>query len=169
MYTYPIHAYMKRTCITDAFNIAWIHSWNNLVSENSVRETWSVTYVRRNIIINLSQSQWVKSDQGILNGIHEIKWTSRLLCRWEIMKAFIDQQYSAWYVKFQWASYQKHKIMGCACAGNARNVSMPLTSKKTTSQRSRLASRHVIRVGIADPRWQGKRSRHSRRMRKLQF
>ena len=31
------------------------------------------------------------------------------------------------------------------------------------------AWRHVMHVGIANPRWQGKRSRHSRRMRKPQF
>ena len=47
----------------------------------------------------------------------------------------------------------------------------PPTSKETASYRSRHASRHVpyaravMHVGIANPRWRGKRSRHSRRMR----
>ena len=54
----------------------------------------------------------------------------------------------------------------------------PPTSKETASQWSRLASRHVchscavIHVGIANPRWRGKLSRHSRhyrRMRNSQF
>ena len=53
--------------------------------------------------------------------------------------------------------------------------SPPPTSKETASWRSRHASRHVrharavMHVGIANPRWRGKRSRHSRRMRNPQF
>ena len=49
------------------------------------------------------------------------------------------------------------------------------TSKVTVSKRSRHASRHVrharavMHVGIANPRWRGKRTRHSRRMRNPQF
>ena len=49
------------------------------------------------------------------------------------------------------------------------------TSKETASKRSRHASRHVrharamMHVGIANPRRRGNRSRHSRRMRNLQF
>ena len=49
------------------------------------------------------------------------------------------------------------------------------TSKDTTNQRSRHASRHVrearavMHVGIANPRWQVKRSRYSRLVRKPQF
>ena len=53
--------------------------------------------------------------------------------------------------------------------------SPPRTSKETASCRSRHASRHlrvaraVMHVGIAKPRWWGKRSRLSRRMRNPQF
>ena len=49
------------------------------------------------------------------------------------------------------------------------------TSKESTSMLSRHASRHVrdaravMHVGIANPRWWGKRSQHSRRMRNPQF
>ena len=59
--------------------------------------------------------------------------------------------------------------------GNAENVSPPPTSKETAFKRTRHASRHVrharavMHVGIANPRWRGKRSRHSRRMRSPQF
>ena len=48
--------------------------------------------------------------------------------------------------------------------------SPPPTSKETVSERSRHVSRHVrdaravMHIGIANPRWWGKRSRHSRRM-----
>ena len=48
-------------------------------------------------------------------------------------------------------------------------------SKKTASKISLHAPRHVrdvravMHVGIANPRWRGKRSRHSRRMHKSQF
>ena len=51
----------------------------------------------------------------------------------------------------------------------------PPISKKTASQRSRHASRHVrdaravMHVGIAYLGWRGKRSRHSRRMRTRDF
>ena len=51
----------------------------------------------------------------------------------------------------------------------------PPISKETASWRSRHASRHVrdaravMHVGIAHPRWRGKRSRHSRRMRTHNF
>ena len=74
-----------------------------------------------------------------------------------------------------WAFYQIRKIASCACAGNAGNAFPPLTSKETAIQQSRHASRHVrdaraVRhVGIANPRWRIKRSRHSRRMRNPQF
>ena len=47
-----------------------------------------------------------------------------------------------------WALYHIRKIAGCACAGNV----FP-----------------VMHVGIANPLWWGKRSRHSRRMRNPQF
>ena len=51
----------------------------------------------------------------------------------------------------------------------------PSISKETDSLRSRHASRHVrdaravMHVGIDYPRWRGKRSRHSRRMRVCNF
>ena len=51
----------------------------------------------------------------------------------------------------------------------------PPTSKETVSWRSQHASQHVhharavMHVGIANPRWRRKRSRHSRRMRNPQF
>ena len=53
--------------------------------------------------------------------------------------------------------------------------SPPRTSNETVGYWSWHASRHVrharalMHVGIANPRWRGKRSRHSRRMRKSQF
>ena len=53
--------------------------------------------------------------------------------------------------------------------------SPPRASKQTASYRSRHASRHgrharaVMHVGIANPQWRGKRSRHSRRMCSPQF
>ena len=59
--------------------------------------------------------------------------------------------------------------------GMPETFSPPPTSKETASQRSRHASRHVrharavMHVGIANPRWRGKRSRHSLRMRNPQF
>ena len=60
-------------------------------------------------------------------------------------------------------------------SGMPGTFSPPPISKIIASQRSRHASRHVrhacavMHVGIANPRWRGKRSRHSRRMRNPQF
>ena len=54
-------------------------------------------------------------------------------------------------------------------------ISPPPISKETASWRSRHASRHVrdaravMHVEIANPWWQGKRSRYSWRMRNMQF
>ena len=59
--------------------------------------------------------------------------------------------------------------------GMPGTFSPPHILKETASQRSRHASRHVrharavMHVGIANPRWWGKRSRHSRCMRNPQF
>ena len=71
----------------------------------------------------------------------------------------------AWYVKLRVAH----------APGMPGVFSPPRNSKETTSSRSRHASRHVrysravTHVGIANPRWRGKHSRHSRRMRNSQF
>ena len=59
--------------------------------------------------------------------------------------------------------------------GMAGTFSPPPASKETAREDSRHASRHVrhayavMHVGIANPRWRGKRSRHSKRMRNRQF
>ena len=59
--------------------------------------------------------------------------------------------------------------------GMPGTFSPPPTSKELASYRSRHASRHVrgaravMHVGIDNPRWRGKRSRHSRRMRNPKF
>ena len=58
-----------------------------------------------------------------------------------------------------WASYQIRKIAGCACAGNTGKV-FPATDFEGNRQ-----ARAFMHVEIANLRWQGKRSRYSRRMR----
>ena len=67
----------------------------------------------------------------------------------------------------QWGSYQIRKIAGCACVGNAGN-----DFPRGRLQRKPLASdpdMHHGTCGIAYPRWRGKRSRLSRRMRTRNF
>ena len=59
-----------------------------------------------------------------------------------------------------WASCQIRKIAGCACAGNAGNV-FPATVPWCRPG--------SLTSGFLWSRWRGKRSRHSRRMRKPQF
>ena len=71
--------------------------------------------------------------------------------------------------RLTWASYRIRKIAHALVMPGT--FSPPPTSKETASKRSRHASWHVrhARVGIDNPRWRGKRSRHSRRMRNTQF
>ena len=67
------------------------------------------------------------------------------------------------------------KLRVAYAPGMPGTFSSPPTSKKTASQRSRHASRHVrharplMHVGIANPQWQGKRFRYSQRVRNPQF
>ena len=80
------------------------------------------------------------------------------------------------YVMFHaWASSQIRKIVGCACAGNAGN-SFPPPWFSDPEMHHGTCVRHVpwcmpgsLTSGFLWRRWRGKRSRHSRRMRKPQF
>ena len=77
-------------------------------------------------------------------------------------------------VHMAWASYQIRTIVGCACAGNAGNVSPPprlsdpdmhhgtCVTRVSWCMSGSLSSRFHL------SRWRGKRSRHSRRMRNPQ-
>ena len=67
------------------------------------------------------------------------------------------------------------KLRVAHAPGMPGTFSAPPTSKDTAMYRSRHASRHVrdaralMHVGIANPRWCGKRSRQCRHMRNPQF
>ena len=67
------------------------------------------------------------------------------------------------------------KLRVAHALGMPGTFSPPPTSNETASERSRHASRHVrharavMHVGISNPQWRGKRSRHSRCMRNPQF
>ena len=67
------------------------------------------------------------------------------------------------------------KLRGAHVPGMLATFSPPPTLKKTASKHSRYTSRHVrlartvMHVGIAYPRWRGKHSRHSPRMRNPQI
>ena len=75
-----------------------------------------------------------------------------------------------------WASYQIRKIGGCACAGNAGNVfsrhrfqRKPLVSDPGMHQGMCVTHVPWCMPGSLTSGGQGKRSRHSRRMRNPQF
>ena len=75
----------------------------------------------------------------------------------------------------QWASYQIRKIVGCACAGNARTFSTTSRVGDPDMHHSTYVT-HVpwympgsLTGGFLWSQWRGKRSWHSRRMRNLQF
>ena len=67
------------------------------------------------------------------------------------------------------------KVRVSHAPGMSGTFSPPPTSKETAGYRSRLASRHVrharalMHVMIANPRWRGIRSQHTRRMRNPHF
>ena len=67
------------------------------------------------------------------------------------------------------------ELRAAHASGMPGMFSPPPTSKETASWRFRHASRHVrharavMHVGIANPQWHGKRSRHSRRIRNSQL
>ena len=72
-----------------------------------------------------------------------------------------------------WASQQIRNIAGCAWTGNAGNVlpANDLERDRYLAIPACIDVRHacvVMHVGIANTRWQGKRSRHSRCMRNPQ-
>ena len=64
-----------------------------------------------------------------------------------------------------WASYQMHKIAGCACAGNAPLVSDPDMHHGTCVTHVPWCMPGSLTSGFLWSRWRGKRFRHSRRMR----
>ena len=70
-----------------------------------------------------------------------------------------------------WASYQIRKISSYACAGNAGKVFLATNFKGNhyLAIPTCIKARAAMHVGIAKPRWRGKRSRHSRRMRNSQY
>ena len=74
-----------------------------------------------------------------------------------------------------WVSCQISKLWFAHAPGMSETFSPPPTSKETACQRSRHASRRVrdarvvMHAGIANPRWRGKRFRHSRNMCVPQF
>ena len=76
-----------------------------------------------------------------------------------------------WEVPIHGALTRYAKLRVAHAPGMPGTFSLPPTSKETAGQRSRHVSRHVrearavMHVGIANPRWRGKRSRYSRRMR----
>ena len=94
------------------------------------------------------------------------------------------------YAGFQWSNWNKRgqfyevvhgpltryiKLRVAHAPGMPGTFSPPSTSEEAASKRSRHASRHVrdarvvMHLGIANPQWRGKPSRHSRRMRNPQF
>ena len=98
---------------------------------------------------------------------------------YQISCVVVDEIYQRWLRRTDgqfgqeqpWASYQIRKIAGCACAGKAGNVFLRrrLQRKSLVNDHGMHHGRAMVYAGIAYPRWRGKRSRHSRRMRTRNF
>ena len=85
-------------------------------------------------------------------------------------------QLPVFYIVYVYANEVPYvKVWVAHAPGIPGTCSPPPTSKETASSRSRHASRHVrdacvlLHVWIANPRWRGKRSRHSRCIGNPQF
>ena len=63
-----------------------------------------------------------------------------------------------------WASCQIRQIMGCACAGNAGNVFPPSRVSDPDMHHGTCCMPRSLTSGFLRSWWQGKRSRHYRRM-----
>ena len=115
-----------------------------------------------------SEWKYVMLNSSALEG-YETKWIG-----WWRAKDVSAEPQPAFF-KSSWASYQLRKIAGCACTGNAGNVSPATDFKGNPKLAIRRASRHVgdaravIHIGISNQRCRGKRSRYSQRMRNPQF
>ena len=123
----------------------------NFVALTSVSLQWSIAQLVYEIIVEILWSSFTNnhhSDKATMAG-HNLIW-HRPLTR---------------YVK----------LCVAHAPGMPGTFSPPPTSKETASLRSQHASWHVrharavMHVGISNPRWRGKRSRHSRRMRNPRF
>ena len=131
---------------------------------------------RRYISDIFYESSYVTCDKRhMLNpGLVKSKWNwncirifCTLRCIWNSILPFLSC--------VPWTSYQKRNLRIAHAPRMPGTFSPPSTLKESASKRSRHASRHVrhvrvvLPVGIAHPRWWGKRSRHSWRMRSPQF
>ena len=103
--------------------------------------------------------------------LHRLSW--QCASSWcNQMLSFIDTEAFVWLFHGPLTIYAKLRV--AHAPGMPGTFSPAPTSKETASKQSRHASRHVrharavMYVRIANPRWRGKRSRHSRRMRNPQ-
>ena len=108
--------------------------------------------------------------------VHRVRYISKILMLSTILTNFgPDGVIQKWLLRPHGLLTWFVKLGVAQTSGIPGTFSPPSTSKETASSRFRHASRHVrgarvvMHVGIANQRWRGKRSRHSRRMRNPQF
>ena len=101
--------------------------------------------------------------------VHNFKTT------WQLKKWIMGKLDFARFECKPWASYQIRKIACCACAGMPGTFSPPPRVSDPDMHHDTCVT-HVswcmpgsLTSGFLWSRWRGNRSRHSRRMRKLQF
>ena len=124
--------------------------------------------------ISIFQFNWVKLVSTVVT-CHNISMVAYkpVVCS-TVVTAVLSQAFC--YTKWC-ASYQIHKIAGCACAGNAGNVSPPSRVSDPDMHHHGTCVTHVpwcmpgsLTSGfLIWSWWLGERSWHSRRMRNPQF
>ena len=160
---------------------------------------WSLDVVLNNICTNVfckRNSLWVSVSFVVEGNIFEY-WCGKHALHWRrmngVFKSPVTQLFFNSFFKLiiiiiknpsqhriasPWASYQIRNIAGWACAGNVGNVFRPrhrLQRKPLVSDPGMHHGTWVTHVpwcmsrSWCNPRWRGKRSRHSQRMHSPQF
>ena len=128
-------------------------------------------FLERKYQVKLIDAWFEQSIIGLDNGLSPV-WTLTLTLTMTIM---VDFDGSTGQNSHHGPIVRYVKLWVAHAPGMPGTFLPPPTSKEIASQRPRHASRRVrharavMHVGIANPRWRGKRSRHSRCMRNPKF
>ena len=135
---------------------------------------WSNHYRNGNLIV-ISGSAWTINPYSL--GLLHWPWNNNCICDrkvplqiWVESTSTLPHQNTTRREPWTWASYQIRKIDGCACAGNAGNVSPP-TRVSIPDMHHGTCVTHVpwcmpgsLTSGFLWSRWRGKRSRRVRNL-----
>ena len=155
-----------------------LRQWLDPCRMHNVRIPWNVIYILKHIMTVIQNSKWDNTIFHLI--VVSLLMFSKIQYRCDMLVGtdwivHLLQKNTYTQNNAPWASCQKRKLAGCACSGNAGNV-CPATDSKGNRKLSILACitarawrtcRNPCRE--PKPRWRGKRSRPSWRMRNPKF